>query len=234
MQKLACIITFLLISVSLSAMEHPDRYSVSLVGLYGWNETWKGYAGADIVGYMPFCKHFEAIAAVEGSGPGIFSMSATARPKYQFTVGELFADGSVHYRNLAVYGISELNFALSAGYRMDYVSVQLGVTSHLSFDRDRETRSDQIRVIEPLNLLYRLAFNVRPASSRWNAGAGVANYTDFEYGRTFGPLYFLHGHYDINDNISVLLRGELKPSGVFHMSAQFWGISFRTGVCYSF
>lgn len=234
MQKFTCVISCLLIAVSLSSRELPDRYSVSFVGLYGWNETRKGYAGADIVGYMPFCKYFEATAAVEGSGPGIYSLSATARPKYQLPVGELFADGSAHYRNLAVYGISELNLALSAGYRMDYVSVQLGVVSHFSYDNERSIQSDRTKVVEPLNLLYRLAFNIRPVTSRWNAGAGVANYTDFEYGRSFSPLYFLHGHYDINDNISVQLKGDLKPSGVFHMSAQFWGISFRAGVRYSF
>ena len=234
MRKLICALICLLMSLSAVARDVPGRYSVGLMGMYGWNETWKGYGGADVVGFMPFHRFFEATAVAELHSPGISAFTATARPKYQLPVGELFADGSFHFRHLAPYGVSDLNLAVSAGYRMDYVSVQFGVVSHLMIDNERVENLSPGRVKEPANFLYRVAFNVRPSSCRWNAGAGVADYTDFEYEHSCAPIYFIHGHYDLDDNFSVLLRGDLKPSGVIHMNAQFWGISFRAGVEYKF
>lgn len=232
--KYILLISSLFSAFSLSARDVSGRYGVSLMGMYGWNETWKGYGGVDVMGYMPFHKYFEATAAAEVHSPAVVSFSATARPKYQLSVGELFADGSFYYRHLSSYDVADIDFAVSAGYRMDYVSAQLGVVSHVTCDLEHSGGSGSDSVRDPVSLLYRFAFNVRPASSCWNAGAGVANYTDFEYENTLGPLFFLHGRYDIGDRISVILRGELKPAGVFHMNAQFWGISFRLGASYSF
>lgn len=216
------------------AQESGGRYSVSVMGMYGWNETWHSHGGIDVVGYMPFSRHFEAAAAAEIHNPSTFALTATARPKFPLAVGEIFIDGSLHYRAHASYGIADFNFAASAGYRMDYVSVQVGATSHFTFDLNRKNTGKSETIVEPLNLLYRVAFNVRPASSRWNAGGGIANYTDFEYERTWGPMYFLDGHFDVNDNLTVLARFDLKPTGVFHQVAEFWGAAFRAGVKYSF
>lgn len=216
------------------AQESGGRYSVSVMGMYGWNETWHSHGGIDVVGYMPFSRHFEATAAAEIHNPSTFALTATARPKFPLAVGEIFIDGSLYYRAHASYGIADFTVAGSVGYRMDYVSVQVGATSHFTFDLNRKNTGKSETIVEPLNLLYRVAFNVRPASSRWNAGGGIANYTDFEYERTWGPMYFLDGHFDVNDNLTVLARFDLKPTGVFHQVAEFWGAAFRAGVKYSF
>ncbi|MDO5321106.1 MAG: hypothetical protein Q4F39_01800 [Bacteroidia bacterium] len=233
MKRSLTTVILLLASVLSFAQKPADRYNVSLMGMYGWNETWQSHGGVDVTGYLPVSRHFEATAAMEVHGPKTFAVTATARPKFKLPVGELFIDGSVHYRALASYGISDFNLAASVGWRIDYVSVQLGVTSHFTHDLEKGTgRSEDIS--EPLNLLYRVSFNVRPATSRWNAGGGIANYTDFEYERTWEPMYFLDGHYDVNDRFSVLCRFDLKPAGAFHLTAGFWGASARAGVRYSF
>lgn len=223
-----------LVAVLSSAAEPAGRYSISVMGMYGWNETWLSHGGIDVVGYLPFSRHFEATAALEVHSPGTFAVTATARPKFQLPVGEFFIDGSVHDRIHASYGISDFNIALSVGYRMDYVSIQVGAASHFIFDLGKKGDGKSGTIVEPLNLLYRVSFNVRPSSSRWNAGGGIANYTDFEYERTWGPMYFLDGHFDVNDRLSVLGRFDLKPTGVFHQVAEFWGAAFRAGVKYSF
>jgi len=199
------------------------------MGMYGWNQIWKGHAGLDILGYLPVSKHFEACAALEVHSPKVFAATVTARPKFGLAVGEIFLDASAHYRQLGMYSIADFSLAASVGYRMDYVSVQVGITPHFTFDLD----SGQ-SISEPLNMLYRLSVNVRPATSRWNAGAGVANYTDYEYERTWEPMYFFDGHYDVNDKLSVLARVDLKPAGAFHLAAQFWGVAVRAGVGYKF
>lgn len=229
---------FLAIAVSLlfafSSFAQGDSYSVSLMGMYGWNETWKSHAGVDVVGFLPVSGHFEAVAALEAHGPKVCAFTATARPKFQLPLGELFLDGTLHYRSLASYGIADFDIAASVGWRFDYASAQFGLISHWTIDTEHSGSSSAKSVSEPFNMLYRVAFNVRPSSSRWNAGGGMANYTDFEYERTWEPMYFLHGHYNVNSNFSVLARADLKPAGAFHLTAQSWGFAFRAGVKYTF
>ena len=231
-QRLSAAISILLMSVlSLTAQE---KSSVSVMGMYGWNETWQSHGGADISGVFPVRRHFEALGAAEYLSPGVFSVAGTARPKFPLKTGEIFIDGTVHYRNYSNYGIGDLNLAASAGYRMDYVSVQVGITSHFSIDTERTSGSASENITEPVNLLYKVYFNVRPASCAWNAGAGLANYTDYEYERTWQPMYFAHAHYDISNRLSILLRADLKPAGAFHLNAEFWGVDIRTGIRYTF
>jgi len=234
MKKLLCVAFISLMTATISMAQSPERYSVTLMGVYGWNGTWKSHGGVDAIGYLPINEHFEATASVEYLSSKTFAATATARPKFPLPVGELFLDGSVHFRNFAAYKTADFTLAASVGYRMDYVSVQFGLINHTILDMARDKKSESINVTEPFNMLYRAYFNVRPRSSRWNAGAGAANYTDFEYERTWEPMFFLHGHYDIDEHFTVLLRGDLKPAGAFHLNAQFWGIAARAGVKYTF
>jgi len=226
----AIAVTAVLLGTSAAfAQDVQKRYSISALGMYGWNQTWKSHGGVDIIGYLPVSRHFEASAAMELHTPKTFAVTATASPKFKLPVGEIFIDGTIHYRQMSIWGTADLNLAASVGYRMDYVSVQIGLTPHFTLDLEQHQH-----ITEPINMLYRLSVNVRPCSSRWNAGAGVANYTDFEYERTCEPMFFINGHFDINERFSIPARLDIKPAGAFHLTAQFWGISFRTGVKYTF
>jgi len=228
--KTVCtVLAALLVAVPASAVENQGKYSVSVMGMYGWNETWRSHGGVDVIGFLPVSRHFEANAAMEAHSPKTFAATLNARPKFHLPVGELFLEGTFHFRNLGSYGIADLDLAASLGYRMDYVSAQVGVISHFTLDTEKGRN-----ISEPLNLLYRIAVNVRPYTSRWNIGAGAANFTDFEYERSWEPMYFLIGHYDINERMSVLARADLKPAGAFHLTAGFWGIAFRAGLKISF
>lgn len=227
----SALVLFLAATFSYSQESH---YSVSLGGVYGWNDTWKSHGGIDAIGYFPINQHFEATASAEYLSPKVFATTVTARPKFPLPVGEIFLDGSVHYRQLSCYKTADFILAASVGYRMDYVSVQFGLASHTTLDLERDKGTASQNVSEPFNLLYRVAFHIRPATSRWNFGGGAANYTDFEYERTWEPMFFLDGLIGIDDHFSVLLRGDLKPAGAFHLNAQFWGIAFRAGIKYTF
>lgn len=218
----------------LSAREPDERFSLSLMGIYGWNETWHNYGGLDIIGYLPFSNHVEATVAAEVHNPKTAAITATVRPKFHLGTGVIFIDGSIHYRTHISYGIADFNIAASMGYRMNYFCIQLGATSHLIFDLERKAMEKSGTVSEPLNLLYRVAFHVRPDKSGWNIGGGISNYTDFEYERTWLPMFFLDGHLDFNERLSVLCRADLKPAGTFHGTAEFWGASVRAGVKYTF
>lgn len=228
MRRIAIVLaSFMLLSGTLCLAQ--DRYSVSVGGLYSWNTTWKSAGGIDIGGYLPFGKHFQATADAEFHSKQVLAATATLTPKFPLPTGEIFIDGTFHYRFLNKYRTADMVLAASAGYRMDFVSAQVGVDYHRIIDCDGDGN-----VSEPINLLYRVSFNICRQSSRWNAGGGIANYTPWEYEHSWEPMFFVNGRFDATDNIRVAFRADFKPAGMFHMNANFYGFAFRAGIEYRF
>ena len=224
-------VVFLLLAASVcicsNAAEYGrDRYELSVSGVYGFNTTWRNYGGATICGFLPVCKYFEADADVVALSSGTFSCSATARPKYSLPVGDIFLDGTVHYRSLYKYSASEIVAAASLGYRMDYFSIQAGI-----FFR---TMMNIQKISEPLNILYKLSFAVRPASSSWNLGGGITDYSPFEYEREYQPIFFLDGYYRISPHFRINAEVSVKAAGMFHLVASFYGVRTSIGLSYIF
>lgn len=209
-------------------------YSVSLYGVYGNNETYGHTGGFDLVGYVDVNKYFELDAALEYRSPRSCAVSAFARPKLPLPVGELFLDGAINFRYFGDCSMGVFTASGSVGYRMDYVSVQLGISSRILIDMLRQKGSGGDNVSEPVNLTYRIAFNVRPAVSCWNIGIGVANYTLYEFERAAQPIFFIGGHYDFHRHLTAVLETDLKPAGIFHMNARYWGVNVRAGIKYGF
>lgn len=208
------------------------RYSISASGEYGYNSTWKSFGGADVRGFLPVCRHFEAVAGVEIHSAGVFSAAITARPKFQLPVGEIFIDASCSYRNLFKYSTSDLTGAVGAGYRMNYASVQIGIFGRGIFDRSNSGSNSY--VFEPVNVAYRVSFKVRPASCRWNVGGGITNFDDYQYERMWQPMFYLDGWVDFNDNLSFIASVWLSQRGMFHQIASFYGVTAKAGITYRF
>ncbi len=227
MKKL--IVAFLAFAFSTGALAGQygsGRYEISVSGIYGYNNSWCSYGGGSIDGFLPVCRYFEADAGIMELSSGVFSCCATARPKLQLPVGELFLDGTVFYRFLYDCSISESVAAVSFGYRMDYVSAQAGIFSR------RMTSTEHIT--EPVNLLYRLSLSVRPASSNWNIGGGGTNCSLYEYEREWQPSFFLDGYYGMSPHLRVNAEIYMKPAGMMHLLASFYGIRCSAGLSYIF
>ena len=207
--------------------------SVTVLGNYGYNNTWRNYGGLDIRGFVPFGKHFELKADAEVLTAGIFSGSVTFTPKFPLSVGELFLDGTLNYRNLFKYKSAEFVTAASFGYRMDFVSVQAGLFYRGIFNTDRNAEGPYVGE-KPVDMVYRVSFNVRPSTSRWNAGGGITNYNEYEYERMWQPMFFIDGRYDLSDSLSLLATVQVKQSGMFHQIVSFYGIDTKVGLRYEF
>ena len=232
--KIILLAFFLLAGVALKAQGYGnDRYSISAYADYGYNSSWKNYGGFDVRGFLPLARHFEMTANAEILTSGVFSSSVTARPKFLLPVGEIFIDGTVSFRNLYKYESSELVLAASAGYRMNYISVQAGLSCRGMFDAwDSPEKSSVWET--PLNLVYRVAFRVRPLECRWNVGGGISNYDEYEYERMWQPMFFINGHYDLSDRFTLLACVRIKPTGTFQQIASFYGIDTRIGISFKF
>lgn len=232
--KIIFLVFFLLVGGVLNAQTYgSDRYAISAYANYGYNSSWRNYGGVDVRGFLPLARHFEMTINAESLTSGVFSSSVTAIPKFQLPVGEIFMDGTVSFRNLYRYELSELVFAASAGYRMNYISVQAGLFCRGMFDTGNSPEKSSLWET-PLNLVYRIAFRVRPLECRWNVGGGISNYDEYEYERMWQPMFFINGHYDLNERVSLLACVRIKQAGMFHQIASFYGIDTRCGVSYKF
>lgn len=238
LKKIPVALATLLACFDMSAQQNrepaSERYSITVLGVYDHSRTFANQGGFDIAGHMPFNTYVEADAGFEYLGPKILAGTFVARPKLPLKVGELFLDAAIHLRAFRSFGTGTFSMAASFGYRMDYVSVQLGVqrTEILDFQKGAEKAGSNI--VEPLNPILRIAFNVRPASSPWNISLGAGNFTLYQYERLYYPILFLGGHYDFSSHMSVLAEVDLKPSGIFNCTTNFNEISVRTGLTYSF
>lgn len=238
MKKSVLLGGILLLCVNLYARQETkastERYSVTLMGVYDYSKTFSHCGGIDLAGHLPFCNYAEADAAFEFLGPKILAGTFVARPKLPLKKGEIFAEGAVHMRSFNQSGTGTFALAASLGYRMEFFSVQLGAQrTEIADLRSGEGSSDG-NIVEPMNLIFRLAFNLRPATSPWNVSLGIANFTPYQYERLYYPIFFAGGRYALSESLTLGAIADFKPSGIFNMTAHFNEFSFRAGVIYSF
>lgn len=209
------------------------RYSISVLGVYDYSRTFAHQGGIDLAGHMPFNPYIEADAGFEFAGPKILAGTIVVRPKLPLKVGELFLDASVHLRAFNSLGTGTFAAAASLGYRMDYVSVQLGIQRTALHDF-RKVQGDSGTDVVELNPIFRIAVNVRPRTSPWNISLGFGNFNLYRYERIYYPLFFLGGHFDFTEHLTLQAEVDLKPSGIFNMTAHFNELTARAGLTYNF
>ena len=210
------------------------RYTVTGLVEYSYNKAWGHHANFDVQGLMPFNPHFEMEARVQFSTANVHSGAVQLRPKFEVPVGEMFLETDVYYRGVARNRMSDLTAALGVGYRMDYVSVTVGVYCRVLNDWDRSIYTDESYVVEPFNMLYRLEVFCRPQNNPWNLSFLISDIDDYQLERMWQPLFGIGAYYDVTDHWRLNFAAQCKPTGMFHLNANFYGATFRTGFSYRF
>ncbi|MBR1472693.1 MAG: hypothetical protein IJ602_00385 [Paludibacteraceae bacterium] len=210
------------------------RYTVTGLVEYSYNKAWGHHANFDVQGLMPFNPHFEMEARVQFSTANVHSGAVQLRPKFEVPVGEMFLETDVYYRGVARNRMSDLSAALGVGYRMDYVSVTLGVYCRVLNDWDRSIYTDESYVVEPFNMLYRLEVFCRPQNNPWNLSFLISDIDDYQLERMWQPLFGIGAYYDVTGHWRLNFAAQCKPTGMFHLNANFYGATFRTGFSYRF
>lgn len=247
MKKILSILVFgCLFFAPLAAKQH---YSLSVLGTYGYNSTWEHYGGGELRVFLPVNGNVEFEINASAQSSNVYSVGATARPFIELPVGDIFFDASMLYSCIQRNRINDYVAAFSAGYRMDYISLQLGLFTQVFGDMDINFHSTDSYSVDPFNILYRLQVNVRPQKSVWNLYFGAADYDQTQYERHWQPLFFMGGYYDLpfynvgrkSDNMRGNIRNlrmmaevTCKPTGMFHLDASFYGIRAKLGIAYRF
>ena len=210
------------------------HYSLSAMAEYSYNTTWGHHGNFDVQALMPFNPHFEMEAKLQFSTANVHTMALQFRPKFELPVGEMFLETDVLYRAVARNRIHDFTAALGVGYRMDHVSVTLGVFCRVMDDWDRDWHSNETYVVEPFNLLYRIEVFCRPQNNPWNLSFMFSNVDDYQLERMWQPLFSVGAWYDVNNHWRLNFAAQCKPTGMFHLDASFYGATLRAGFSYRF
>ena len=210
------------------------RYTVSGMVEYSYNKTWSHHGNFDVQGLMPINPHFEMEAKLQFSTANVYTVQVQLRPKFKLPVGELFIETDLLHRAVARNQLSDMTAALALGYRMNYVSVTLGLFSRVFADWNRSWYNDETFVVEPFNLLYRVEVFCRPQNNPWNLSFMISNVDDYQMERSYQPLFSAGAWYDFDAHWRLNLWAQCKPTGMFHLDATFYGATFRTGFSYRF
>ena len=211
-----------------------EQYSISLDMGYGHNLTYGSFANFDLGAYMPLNTHFEMQANVRMSTANTYAVGVQMRPKFALPVGEMYIEDRLLTSFIRRDQFLDFVHALSVGYRMQYVNVQLGMTNRVMLPPTYELSSGDTFVCEPFDLLYRLEVYVRPATSVWNLSLALANVDEYQIERMWQPMFYLGGWYDIDEHWRISLNGKLKLAGMFHLNAHYYASEVRVGAEYKF
>ena len=211
-----------------------NRFSITLRGEYSYNTTWGHHGNFDLMAYMPLNPYFEIEAKTQFSTAKVFTGALQLRPKFELPAGEMFLETDVLYRAVARNRVSDITAALAVGYRMDYVSITLGMYARVLDDWDRSWYNDENRIVEPFNLLYRFEVFCRPQYNLWNLYFQFSNVDDFQMERMWQPLFGIGAWYDVTNRLRLNFSAQCKPVGMFHLDATFYGATLRAGVTYKF
>ncbi len=229
-----------LLALTKPAAADEKPYVLSAIAMYGYNTTWGSFGGFHFRGELPFNDHFEMNVNAELLTSNVYNFSIISQPKFALPVGEIFLDNTIVANVYQRNRTDEMIMAASIGYRMDYVSIQLGFFGRIMEDMDQVWHSEDSYASEFFNLMYKLQVNVRPKTSFWNIYLGFSNFTELQFERVWQPIFFGGMHYDFKNKTSDKrhwrLLGEivLKPTGMFHLDASFYGIKTKLGVAYVF
>jgi hypothetical protein len=211
------------------AADTPRSYEVAVMGIGGQNRTWGGYGGGALQASLPVLKNLDILTGIQGLSPGVMTGLLQIQPVFPLKKGELFADITGYYGGFYRYGVTEWLTALGAGWRAAHFSAQLGISVRWILDRDSSSR-----VVEPIDPVFRVAYSVKESSSPWNITGGVANYSRYEVERAMQPIFFLEGYYSVTKNLSVTGELNIKPAGMFHLVASWYGFTAGIGLKYRF
>lgn len=211
-----------------------NQYAVRMNIGYNHNTTYGSHAGFDFGAFMPINEHFEMQADIRVATTLTHSVGVQLRPKFAVPVGEFYIEDRLLSRVLARDGYCELVQALAVGYRMDYVSFQLGMSTRLILSVPYDWHDGSNIIAEPFNVTYRLEVFVRPQTSPWNISLCASNMTDYQIERIWQPIFMANGRYNIDSHWQVNLSALCKPTGMFHLNAKYYGAEVRAGFAYAF
>ncbi len=222
-------------------MKNPKHYILSLffasltsllcaqngfieVGARGGNNaTFGNFTALSLVAHHTLESNFALEGGIQQSSYERFS--AEVRPSFRHNLGfgDLELEALAHYatlNNIHTYalgvgvGITTTHFFATAGYYF------------------RALRSSPSCLSEPFNLYYEFGVSCLPSLMDWDLRLSLTNSRMFDLERHYQPSLYVDGWWYPSERMGVTLGVCYKPTGVFHISSDFYQLYANIGLCY--
>ena len=221
-------------SARAASVYRDSCYAIGMTGGYAYNNTYGHYGHISIDAFLPITYYFDAEVNVRTSTTNVHDFAVHLHPKIILPVGELFLATRIQYNLFARNEFHSLSTSFCLGYRMDYVSAEIGYGSRVSAFIDLSKHTAENGISEPHNLVYRVELFARPPQAKWNISAYVTNITEYHMERMFTPIFGLRTTADIKDHWRFIFEGRCKPVGLSNFVPSFYGAEGVIGLMYRF
>ena len=189
----------------------------------GHNSAFGGYAAVSVEARQVLAERFAIHGGVQYSSIG--KTAAEARPSYihEFGWGQVSAEVLIAYTRLT--SINSYAAGAGAGISGKWVSGRLGYYYHSFGGKGGH-------INEPFNIYYELAASLLPMVEEWDLKLTITNCELFGMERHYQPSFIASCSYFPRHDIGVHMSIGCKPSGMFHMSADYYESYLKLGLCY--
>ncbi len=200
---------------------------------YDYNFSSGHYGSLSAIGTFPITEYFDLRAGINAATENSYTFDGRATVGFPLKTGRLLLENRISYQAVVRNSTHDLCAALSLGYHMDHFSVSFGGYSRLYCPMGDTGHNGNIDyIIEPFNIYWSIEGRLRKDSDIWNLGLRVSTFDDFHIERGNQPTATLLGNYKPAEKIRIFGEIFCEPSGVFHMSADFYRAGIRLGINY--
>lgn len=219
MMKRLLVILLLLFPVLSRAQEGQVRLNIK----GGNNSAWGNFAAFSAECSYSLKKYFSIEGGLQYGTSG--AIATEIRPSYfhDFDKGRLHGELLLHYNP---YGsIHNVAAGVGAGFTARYVFARLGYYY-------RVFASGKDSFCEPFNIYYELGVSCLPKIPRWDLRVSVSNCRHFELERHYQPALYIDGWWYPVSSVGISVGAAYKPSGMFHVSSDYYQFYGSIGACY--
>lgn len=225
-------LTLAALATASAASAQTRGIGLTALGDYSYTTTYGSSVGLDLLAGIPVGSQFEFEPALQFATSEVHTAAIQARTLFPLEKSSLFLKNRIVFKDVARSRTYDACLGLSLGWESTHIELEAGMFGRVMDRFGRDRHSLDAALCEPFNLLYSIKGRLRAADSPWNVWASVSNADRFQLERMWQPIISAGGWFEPSARLRLLLDVICKPSGMFHLNAEFYSIGARAGVCF--
>lgn len=226
------LISLFLVLLTVPSAAQKRGIGLTALGDYGYNTTYGSSAGIDLIADIPLGASFDCQPALQLTTAGVHTAAVQTRSLFPVGRSALYLKNRIAFKDVARSSMYDACLGLSLGWACQHLDVEAGMFGRVTDSFSRDIHTLDAALCEPFNLIYSIKGILRKTDSPWNAWVSLSNVDIFQMERMWQPIISLGGWYNLTDRLSLRLEAVCKPTGMFHLNAEFYSISARAGVTF--
>lgn len=215
------ILTLLLLLIS--GVIYAQEGHIELGARVGNNAAMGDFSAITLKGEHNFGANFSLEGGILQSSYG--RVATEVHPAYRHNVGF----GTLHFEGLAHYAAQNSLHTYALGGGVGLTTKHFFASFGYYF---RALGSASERLTEPFNLYYEFGVSCLPEVEDWDLMVTFSNSHPLDLDRHYQPSLAAEGVWHLSERLGATLGICYKPTGIFHISTDYYQLYTNFGVCY--